>query len=283
MNNLLYFVKKAIRRMPNLMAGIIVFSGFVVLDYLAGPGGANFLSKEAHTFLANWKLGGYIFIILVYVSQQLWRDLPKPVTLKEVEEISPIMEQYLAALLEDYYVYLMENYEKIAPVRANIMLKVRRHFFEEPRLKIMYSLCCDEDQCDENIALVDIDEIPVTKACYSVEEREVLWGIGDGACGYAYKTGQIAFYDAHNKELKTLANRLTPQQQMVNNRIGSVVSVPIWLHGIIIGVLNIDSPRTMKETKFKDPYVHKILKGYASSIAIPCAIFADGVNPYSVT
>lgn len=268
-------------RITNIALGVAVFAGFTLTNYLASAAALTVLSANVQQFFASTQYLWYVVIIVFYIVQQLVRDLPRPAGMDVVQELKPIIEQYLYSALWDYYVFLADENMPVVPVRINVMYKVRSHPLAQPKLKVLYEFCT---RLNSGARFQSVEDIEVTSACYSADEHGLLWGKGEGTCGSAYKYGQVTFFDSVKPTLKGPTSSLTPAQKRATEYVNSVISLPLWLdrHKKVIGVLNMDSTHSIDETCFDSRPVISLLDNYTNSLALVSVALVDGVRyPYS--
>ncbi len=261
-------------RLKNTIVGLLIFAGFTLINYLSSTDSLFLISKDVQEFTLRYK---YLFlgmIALIYVIQQLFRDLPKPVDMSDVHELRPIIRSYLEhALIE--YSKILDSMEVKRPsqVRMNVMFKTRDQAFKGGKLKIIYSL-------GYNISGEEGkgDTPKFKEPCYTSAEEGELWKKGQGACGAAWKKGDLTVFDSSNTLYQSPKDSLSKRQKEITQGINSVLSIPLWLRGKVIGVLNVDSPRNITETRFDDPLIYSKLDDYVDSLAKICAIFIDGIK-----
>lgn len=260
-------------RLKNVTIGVVLFSGFTLINYLSSDNALFLISVDVQSFFKKYWFLCFAAIIIIYVIQQLWRDLPNPVSMAEVHEFRPIIKQYLEGAINDYATVIHGMKVEIPTFRMNVMLKVRNNSFARPKLKIACSLGCTPEQNNNNLL-----ELKLNEPCYSRDEENMLWEKGQGACGAAYKTSDVTIFDPTNTKFSGVSKRLNNRQKDISRDLKSIISLPLLLHGRVIGVLNVDSTENITQTKFDDFGVCKILDDYADSLSKICAIFIDGIR-----
>ena len=190
--------------------------------------------------------------------QQAYVVLGNPVPPDRPRKADAIANTYLAGLLAKYYEFMQAMSPASQPsVRINGMLltsrwKVWRY------MRIYYTA-----------------RLPGS-AAYTNEERVMRWRKGQGVGGWAWKNGVVGIYDASREGLGAAARSLDSEQKQVVGRLKSVYCAPIWMNGVVVGMLNLDSDAGLDETCFDDPRVQQIVGTYADSLSAVC--FADGVR-----
>lgn len=192
------------------------------------------------------------------VLQQVYVVLGNPVPPDRPRKADAIASTYLAGLLAKYYEFMQAVSPASQPsVRINVMLltsrwKVWRY------LRIYYTA-----------------RLPGS-AAYTNEERVMRWRKGQGVGGWAWKNGVAGIYDATRPGFAAAASSLATEQKPVVESLKSVYSAPIWMNGVVVGMLNLDSDAGLDETCFDDPRVQQIVGTYADNLSAVC--FADGVR-----
>jgi hypothetical protein len=262
-----------LRRLKNTTVGLMLFAGFTLINYLSSTDSLYLISKDVQGFFLRYKYLFYGAILLTYIIQQLLRDLPKPVDISNAHELQPIIRNYLEYALKGYSKLLVSMGIGIPAVRMNVMLKTRHQSFRNGKLRIIFSLgyVIGKDRKNKEI-------IKFVEPSYSSDEAAELWKRGQGACGAAWEKGDLTVYDTFNSKYQSPKESLSKHQKEITQDINSILSIPLWLHGKVIGVLNIDSAKNITETKFDDPEVYKMLDDYVDSLAKICAIFNDGIK-----
>ena len=199
-----------------------------------------------------------IALTLALVLQQTYVVLGNPVPPDRPRMAEPIANAYLASLLAKYYEFAkVMNPTSQPSVRINVMLptsrwKVWRY------LRIYYTAT-----------------LPGA-AAFTNEERVIHWRKGQGVGGWTWQHGEGGLYDASRPGFAAAANSLSDDQKQAVGRLKSVYSAPIWLNGVVVGVLDLDSDAGLDETRFDDPRVEQIVKAFADNLSAVC--FADGVR-----
>ena len=190
--------------------------------------------------------------------QQAYVVLGNPVPPDRPRKADVIASAYLASLLAKYYEFMQAMNRQSQPsVRINVMLltsrwKVWRY------LRIYYTA-----------------RLPGS-AAYTNEERVMRWRKGQGVGGWAWKNGVAGLFDATRPGFGAAAGSLDAAQKKAVASLKSVSSAPIWMIGVVVGMLNLDSDAGLDETCFDDPRVQQIVGTYADSLSAVC--FADGVR-----
>lgn len=199
-----------------------------------------------------------VALTVCLVLQQAYVVLGDPVPPDRPRKADPIASTYLAGLLAKYYEFMqVVNPASQPSVRINVMLptsrwKVWRY------MRIYYTA-----------------RLPGS-AAYTNEERVMRWRKGQGVGGWAWANGVAGIYDATRKGLNAAASSLGREHKPIVDRLKSVYSAPIWMNGIVVGTLNLDSDAGLEETCFDDPRVQQIVATYADNLSAVC--FADGVR-----
>lgn len=248
-----------------ILIGVLIVLGPPLIEFFSSP---------------TYKLLGLLGIGVVYVAHQLWLSIPSPVPLTEAEKIRDVVEDfYLAVALRTYYDILRRQGNiSLPPVRINVMLKQRNHWFQRPRMRIVYQFCTDQDAPAERE--IDFENMK-NMGCYTDEERRWLWRMGEGTCGQAAKYKEVTFFDSKKPRYGYPADTLRKRSQEVVKGVNSVISIPIWdkEKDKVIGVLNVDSVYNMEVTRFTNKQVAGIFKGVAEKLAVVLKPLEDGFKP----
>lgn len=116
---------------------------------------------------------------------------------------------------------------------------------------------------------------------YSEAEAELKWRKGEGCCGTALEERNLIYADLcnSNRDAWDLSSK---QQEIANERLGSVLSIPIYRQreaqseseaaserdAQVVGILNIDSEHCLKETKLDEKTIESALAKPAQYIGL---------------
>ncbi|HEU4458254.1 MAG TPA: GAF domain-containing protein [Methylibium sp.] len=200
-------------------------------------------------------LGAALTIALLL--QQIYQVISDPSAPERARKAQGIAENYLAALLAQYYEYVQQLDPAQQPsVRVNVML-LTRWFKLRSFLRMHYAAT-----------------LPVL--AYNNEERIVEWKKGEGVCGWAWQHRMTGLYDAERSGFDTAAKRRNPVQRAATQGLKSALSEPIWFESRIVGVLNLDSDAGLDQSRFDHATVRQLARTYADNLAAVC--FPDGVR-----
>ncbi|MCW5609451.1 MAG: hypothetical protein KIS83_01995 [Rubrivivax sp.] len=199
-----------------------------------------------------------IALTCLLALQQAYVVIGSPVSPDRPRRAEVIANNYLAGLLAKYYEFMQLASPASQPsVRVNVMLPTSRwKLFRY--LRIYYTATLPGG------------------ASYTNEERVMRWRKSQGLGGWAWKHGEAGVFDAQRDGFGAAAKSLSAEQKRMVGALKSVYSVPIWLEGVVVGVLNLDSDAGLAETRFDDPRVQQIVKNYADNLSAVC--FVDGVR-----
>jgi hypothetical protein len=190
--------------------------------------------------------------------QQGYVVIGSPVAPDRPRRAEVIANSYLSGLLAKYYEFMQAARPASQPsVRVNVMLPTSRWKLWR-YLRIYYTATLPGG------------------ASYTNEERVMSWRKGQGLGGWAWKQGEAGVFDAQRDGFGGAAKSLSAAQKHMVGRLKSVYSVPIWLEGSVVGILNLDSDAGLDETRLDDPRVQQIVKNYADNLSAVC--FVDGVR-----
>lgn len=203
---------------------------------------------------------GQRFILLILLTvilaiQQIYLEYPKPAKREIVENRRKIVENQLERFLEEYYEILLSRFGKnhaFPIVRTNIMLPTKkfRGIFGT-HLRIYYWFCAGD-------------------SFYTDQELQLEWKKEEGTCGWAWGKKNNSIYDSRKKELTLPAKRLNKSKTPIVHHIHSTLSIPIWLEGSVVGVLNLDSKQNIKDTLLTDAEVISLSTACSQIISGQC-------------
>jgi hypothetical protein len=192
-----------------------------------------------------------IILSVLITTQQIYLVLPSPISLKVIEKRKVIIENNLTDFLERYYNILEERRpeRKTFPtVRVNIMLPTKKwRGILGTHLKIYFYKCPDD-------------------VIYSSDEFSFKWQLGEGTCGTAWKINKPSVFDPNKPELNQLQS-VNPKKIGAINSIKCTLSIPIWMEGAVVGVLNLDSKQNMRDTLFLDNDVIILAQAFAETLS----------------
>ncbi|HXQ70663.1 MAG TPA: hypothetical protein VN844_09260 [Pyrinomonadaceae bacterium] len=199
----------------------------------------------------------------IFVVQQIYVALPKPVDNDEIDKRRALMKIYLRSIYFAYCDELKAMMDQKGPVegavRVHLMLPTYRAFgLFGSYLKVYYYYS------------------PIV---YNPAELDLPWKMNEGTCGWAWSKRTITPWDSEDPELSRPMHDTTERQREVVKSIKSVISFPIRHHGKVVGVLGLDSKLNVTSTKFKEDRMHEALDRLAQALAPYCP--ADGVKAYN--
>ena len=196
-------------------------------------------------------LGGITFIFII---QQIYLVIPQSIHKGLVIRRNKIVSNILAQLLREYYRKISKlTCSRIKPtVRINIMLPtIKTRIPIGKKLKIFYSACPDG-------------------VVYNSDERELSWIMGQGICGRAWSSAQIAHFDSEDEYLNSAIKNLSKKQRKVIGHVKSALSLPMWEDNKIVGILNIDSQKNIEESFFKHNHIIDLITRESEKIGCLC-------------
>ena len=207
------------------------------------------------------RLNLIIILTFLLAAQQIYLEFPKPAKRGIVENRRKIVENQLERFLEEYYIILKSrfgNNDVFPIVRANIMLPTKRFKgIFGTHLRIYYFFCAGD-------------------SFYTDQELQLEWKKDEGTCGWAWAKKNNSIYDSRKKGLKLPAKRLNKSKTPIVQNIHSTLSIPIWLEGSVVGVLNLDSKQNIKDTLLTDADVISLSTACSQIISGQC--HEDGVE-----
>lgn len=214
--------------------------------------------KGAGSLSAGTVVGLGVLLTLLLTLQQTYVIIGSPVSPDRPRRAEVIANSYLSSLLSKYYEFMKSvNPDSQPSVRINVMLPTSRWKLWR-YLRIYYTA-----------------NLP-GGASYTNEEPVMHWRKGQGVGGWSWRHGEAGVYDASRDGFGAAAKSLTAEQKRMAGTLKSVYSAPIWLEGVVVGVLNLDSDAGLDESRFDDPHVQQIVKAYADNLSAVC--FVDGVR-----
>jgi hypothetical protein len=239
---------------------VVTGLGKVVLALILGP--SLFwtgLLKSGGYIDSGQQITAGILLTTVFVLYQVYLVYPTPAERSSVESGRILIESYLDGLVDRYYgcvERLSPGFKEPLDIRANLMLPTKRwRGSKETFLKIYYL---------------------APGSLYSTTELSLEWRPGEGACGWAWENGHFCLYDSKRKDLKIPDNSLTGNQKTAVADTNSVLSIPLWNEGRVVGILNLDSKKSVDETFFDHPEVYTLAIRCANDLAVHC--FSHGVS-----
>jgi hypothetical protein len=185
----------------------------------------------------------------VFVGQQTYLVLPKPMDFSVVEARRELTETYLCRLMKQYY-EMLPGLGIDAPlpiVRANVLLVTKKwKGVFGTYLKPYYS--CMPDAV-----------LP--------EEWDLKWTKNNGIAGWAWRTKKITPYDSVEQPLRYPGRGLTKHQREVLGHLNSVLAIPILQEGKFVGLLVLDSKENVARTKFNKSEVYTLASQAAKVIS----------------
>ncbi|HMB50808.1 MAG TPA: hypothetical protein VKM69_09115 [Natronoarchaeum rubrum] len=107
-----------------------------------------------------------------------------------------------------------------------------------------------------------------TYGTYNEAELEQEYVLGTGCAGTALKNDNPTYYDSQEKD--GLSKSLSHTQQEITSHVNSILSVPIYPDSDPsrrpIGVLSIDSPENISETKLDEEPARRLTMKYAGAV-----------------
>lgn len=246
-----------------LIVSLLLFAGFNFTNYLSTDEAAVFVGQGTVDVVKAYKAYLYIFLGLLFLTQQIWLRWPKPASHSEVEAIRSIIVPLLERVIAEYAreVASMSGSSALCPaVRCNIMLPTWRRFLLGRYLKIYYS------------------HGGPAGIVYPEGELDLEWRWKSGTCGYAWAKNRPTIFDSNDSRFSAPAKRLDKKQRTIVGDIHSVLSVPICLasDSKVVGILSLDSKFNVDNTRFANEQV--VGKLIASAATFPNLLFADGVK-----
>ncbi len=244
--------------MPRFISGFFGVALSFIFAYSWNWAG---LLKERNLIEDSSRLWILLSGTILFIVDQAYLRLPKPVDRGEVESRRDVIKHYLDNFIVKYYEHFPNNHIGQLPVvRVNIMLptKILRGMFRS-YLKIYYSACPPHNP-------------PII---YNSDELLLKWYKKQGTCGWAWKHGDQCLYDSREEKLSQHWYSLNKRQAQVLSKINSTLSTPIRRNGNIVAVLNMDSMQPIGETGLKSNEVCELARLYARELAGVC--FQDGV------
>jgi len=109
---------------------------------------------------------------------------------------------------------------------------------------------------------------------YSDDERNRYWGVGRGKCGEAWQMKEQRYYDPDDRAKKAALAEMDDQHNSKLNSLQSVLSTPIVWEDKCIGILNLDSVYSGRETGVNDAGVQALFREAAQLVAPALSILA---------
>ncbi|WP_246839019.1 hypothetical protein [Leptospira wolffii] len=102
-------------------------------------------------------------------------------------------------------------------------------------------------------------------------ELEHKWKKGEGACGTAWQNRRICLYDKKDPNFKSPAKTLKPDVKPFADKIGSIISIPIWSKNgdrPVFGIFSIDSSFTIDRTLFDREDIIDLLSKHIDRLSL---------------
>lgn len=206
------------------------------------------------------RLSILVCLTALLAVQQIYLVLPTPEKRGAVEERRAINENYLKLFCVKYYETLkvITGGGGAPPIRVNIMLPTRKvKGLLGSYLRIYYYA------------------VPAGKP-YSNTELSLRWRMKEGTCGWAWKYGISSTFDSADPNLRLSDQRIDAAKKSIVKDVQSVLSVPIWHGGKIVGVFSLDSEKNVDQTRFHDSEIFTLAVAFANNLGAQC--YSDGVE-----
>jgi hypothetical protein len=231
---------KVWKALGSIAAATFLAYGWTWTEWLTSN---KYISNEA-------RVGVLVIIGAVFLGQQIYLVLPAPTSRASIESKRVFIESHLTNFLRKYYI-ILENIgvTEYPRVRACIMLPTRkRNVISWQYLQIYFTACMDGD-------------------AYSGSEKEMKWYKGKGASGFSWELQQQHIFDEVDSRFKKPSSTLNDAQKQTVGHVKSIISTPLWHDGQIVGIFNLDSEESVRETHFLNNDVQNEISRFAGEIA----------------
>jgi hypothetical protein len=238
--------------------GIVILTVFLSLGWKWAE-----ILVERGLITQDDKLTVVIAITAALAIYQTFLVIPKPAKFGAIEGRKVIIEKHLDDLLNHYYAVLAAcpgyNPNNALPiVRVNLMLPTKIFYgIFGCYLKIYYYSC------------------PLG-ILYNDNELILHWRKKKGTCGWAWSQKRISYYDSVDPNLQIPSKRIPIKFVPIIQNTKSVISVPVVYKDDIIGILNLDSPSNVSDTKYNLQQVSDLV--YIFGLALSGVCFEHGVE-----
>lgn len=224
------------KKLIELVIDLILFSGIPLIKAAELPSAENYIDSEFQKFISDNDLFLVCSIVFIFLLKRIITIFDKPLGIETIDEFNKIITAIFTDIIREYSHKVAEisSTQAVPSIRINIMLKTKRFFFLN-RMKIYYF------------------SSSVKKLHFQELELEYKWEKGEGACGTAWKNRRICIYDKKSETFKSPAKTLNSKVKPFSDKIGSVISIPIWSKNgekPVFGVLSLDSNFTIDKTFF---------------------------------
>ncbi|EMN73302.1 hypothetical protein [Leptospira interrogans] len=236
-----------------LLIDIIIFSGIPLIKAAEDPSAKHYIGEQISDFIKNHDLVFVCTIIAIFLLKRTLGLFEAPVGIETVDEFNKIISGVFTDIIREYSLKVQEVTKEATPsFRINIMIRTKK-FYILDRMKIYYF------------------SSSVERVHYKEVELEYMWKKKEGACGHAWNNRRPCIFDRKNSHFKSPAKTLKSEVKDFTDKIGSIISIPIWSKNgqrPIYGILSIDSSFTIERTLFDRENIIDLLSKHIDRLSL---------------